>query len=298
MRSIAAIIVGIALLTAPESSSAANATTDYFTVKAAVQAMFDHGDLAYRFGHVPKFAAHVAFGHNGDLAETCMFPGGCYGFDGCYEPTLLPADAPLTDRYYAQVAWEALDFQEAMTALRYPRAAWAPTIQQYETYELARAAKAPSHSPENELLFTRGDRYASDGGFFLANELQRALLRYDQQHAQKRAGFFLASGCGAAGDLSLAIETVPSALAVFIIPTFYYDVCRAQRVNADDLNACGHWREVLAAVEPVSGEYHYFARWAGGIVRRGIFLTSDYYSANDRAQDAGATTARLTLRKP
>jgi hypothetical protein len=73
-----------------------------------------------------------------------------------------------------------------------------------------------------------------------------------------------------AGNINVRIETDPSGGSVFLIPTFFYDLCRAQNIDPDDTRRCNRWREAISGrTASVSGDYLYIVRWPDGASRRG-----------------------------
>jgi hypothetical protein len=84
-------------------------------------------------------------------------------------------------------------------------------------------------------------------------------------------------GCGA-GEITVQIATDPPGAQVLFIPTFFYELCRAQKLQADDPwgNCSERWREAVdGTVSRVSGDYHYVARWSDGATRRGRLRMTD-----------------------
>ena len=86
----------------------------------------------------------------------------------------------------------------------------------------------------------------------------------------------------------VSVATVPIAAQVMFIPTFFYELCKVQKQNADDPNGCPQWREAVEGkLQSVAGDYMYFVRWRDGVVRRG-----------KRSFDMGDDGRTITLRKP
>jgi hypothetical protein len=178
----------------------------------------------------------------------------------------------------------AVRYQRALLELGYPRSVWGATLAAFESREAARARAlgagfATAHDADHlyDIPF--------DGPF--AKRIQAEVNAYQATHPSLH-GLVFAGGCGA-DEISVKIVTTPVATQVFLIPTFYYELCRAEKVDPDNTTACDHWREVLGPVAKIAGSYHYFARWVGA-VRRGILDDKDY-----RENDDGAV---VTLRKP
>lgn len=88
------------------------------------------------------------------------------------------------------------------------------------------------------------------------------------------------------GERPIGFVTRPAATHVFIIPSFFYELCRVRKVDPEDTSRCEHWREVLTTVVPITGRYHYIAKWGDGTIARGVLDEED------------PATGTITLRKP
>jgi hypothetical protein len=66
------------------------------------------------------------------------------------------------------------------------------------------------------------------------------------------------------------IVTVPSDGRVRLLPMFFYNLCRAQNLDAEDQHLCNHWQEMGDGdLRSVGGIYWYVASWPGGVVAKG-----------------------------
>ena len=272
--------VALVLCSALGCRQASASQPDYSAVKSAVAAL--------RTDESPKLVAYREK-HFGQPA--CWARSGCEVVEGC---TLLDTYLPSGERdvrsaNYAVIANVVLMYERRLTKLGYPPAVWRPAVNDFESYEVARAKRL--RSPFVTATPSGTDTYDIEDEPFkglLDRRLMSALQRYQATHPRLR-GLVFQGGCGS-GETSVKIATAPLATQLFIIPTFFYEVCRAQHVKPDDMNACDHWREVLAPVEEISGSYHYFVRWADGVSRRGILNVNDL-----PAKDNVST---VTLQKP
>lgn len=281
-RSAAAVAVCAALCT----GRAAASDPSYPAVKAAVQ------DLKRHSLEHPRVIAVVPFGDKRHFASSaCWAPAGCVVLGGCSVlETYVPSaeDGTLAAKY-ALIADVAVTYARTLTGLHYPASVWQPAIRSLETYEVGRAKRSAgsffSDAAEQSDAYKLLDEPFNG---LLTQRLTTTLTSYARLHPALR-GLVFEGGCGG-GEVPIKIVTSPLAAQLFIIPTFFYDVCRAQGVKPDDRNACSHWREVLAPVENISGSYHYFVRWAGGVARSGTLNVNDVVSKGE--------VGTITLRRP
>jgi hypothetical protein len=177
---------------------------------------------------------------------------------------------------YAYIADKALIWEADLPRLGYPRAVWGAPVARFESTAVSIAnSVAPAH-----FFDVWDDRIdASRKG------LQKALLAYRATHPH--AGHIANGlGCGG-GEVPVKLVTQPAATQVTIIPAFFYELCRVQRIDPNDTARCAHWREVSGPIVQVSGDYHYVAKWRDGTVKRGMLDV-------EAASDSGT----ITLRKP
>jgi hypothetical protein len=86
----------------------------------------------------------------------------------------------------------------------------------------------------------------------------------------------------------VSIATEPLGAQVMFIPTFFYELCKAQRLDPDDTRRCNRWREAVdGRLSQVAGDYLYMARWPDGAIRRGTLS----FTGMEDGQ-------RVVLRKP
>jgi hypothetical protein len=177
---------------------------------------------------------------------------------------------------YAYVADKALIWETDLPRIGYPRSVWGAPVARFESSGLFIA-----NSVDPKKFFDVWDDRidASRKG------LQNVLLAYRKTHP-RLADIANGLGCGG-GELPVKLVTQPTATQVSIIPSFFYELCRVQRIDPNDTARCAHWREVSGPIVQVSGDYHYVAKWHDGTVKRGML---DVESAVD--------SGTITLRKP
>jgi len=177
---------------------------------------------------------------------------------------------------YAYIADKALIWETDLPRIGYPRRVWAAPVARFESSGIFVAnSVAPEH-----FFDVWDDRIDAS-----RKRLQKSLLAYRATHPHAAA---IANGLGCGGgEVPVKLVTRPVATQVSIIPSFFYELCRVQRIDPNDTARCAHWREVSGPIVQVSGDYHYVAKWHDGTVKRGMLDV-------ESATDAGT----ITLRKP
>jgi hypothetical protein len=235
----------------------------YFAVKTVMQGFYDEDSMQQRRARDPS---------QYDLSN-CE-DGSNYTNTGNDKPTV-------TSRF-ADIAFNVIVWREALRHIGYPAQLWQPTI---VAWEQRRVDRTIALSAPRSGAFAALDPPDMDAGALIAQMASR-LNAYQSGHPALPKIVEI-GGCGA-GGATVSIATAPLAAQVMFIPTFFYQLCKVQRQNADDPNGCPQWREALEGkLQSVEGDYMYFARWSDGVVRRGK-LSFDM-------NDDGHT---ITLRKP
>jgi hypothetical protein len=178
---------------------------------------------------------------------------------------------------FADIAFDVIFWREGLKRAGYPAALWRSALSDYEQRAVDRAIAVSKSGGDP-------DDYEIPESFFKG--LERDVAPY---HAAHPATWHVVNdgGCGAV-EAKVSIATRPTGGQVFVIPTFFYQLCKVQKQNADDTHSCPNWREAVdGQVSEVAGDYQYQVRWHDGSVRRGR-LSFDY-------NDDGHT---ITLRKP
>jgi hypothetical protein len=180
---------------------------------------------------------------------------------------------------YAFIADKVLIWESDLPRLGYPRSVWSAPVAKYESSAIF---IANSVAPGSFFEALDGSPSRME---IRRSDLQNALLTYRKTHPHATE---IANGLGCGGgELPIKLVTQPVATQVTIIPAFFYELCRVQRIDPNDTTRCAHWREVSGPIVEVSGNYRYVARWHDGTVKRGILDV-------ESAADAGT----ILLRKP
>jgi hypothetical protein len=214
---------------------------------------------------------------------------GKYNLSTCSEPALYMMESKRRyedDVVFQSLAWiaiDVLDVAEALSKLGYPAAVWEPIISDFETTSVNAGISAASQGARQSRSFLDGylDRQAK---FF------ERLATQSQAYQRKNpslARVVYEPGCGA-GEVQVRIVTEPRGGQVLFIPTFFYELCRAQNIDPpEDTKRCNRWREADGGrLSPVVGDYQYIATWRDGTVRKGRLRVGE--------KDDGRT---ITLRK-
>jgi len=236
---------------APRMSDSTGATPSYATVKKAIAKLFRR-----TYSDRKKLLCYDS------ICTAAGIGSGSYQLENCQLGSDFVGDHNAVEKItrvgiYASVANEANIWEADLRALGYPAFVWQLWVARYEASAISFADKVPParfyeewHPPELQGLQTKLEAYWRSHRY-LAKTTARAL------------------GCGA-GEQMFKLATQPRGAQVLVIPSFFYELCQVQRINADDTSRCRHWREVLdGTISTVSGDYHYRARWPDGTMRVG-----------------------------
>lgn len=147
----------------------------------------------------------------------------------------------------------------------FPRRIWEPLVRALEAKEVAGVIR---DGDIDDGYFTRREAFMRQ----LASRLNR-----ERKSNRSLPRLFVEGGCGA-GEIGVQIATEPAGAQVLFIPTFFYELCRAQNLQPDDpWGSCSErWREAVdGTITRVAGDYHYVARWSDGTTRRGRLRIGD-----------------------
>ncbi len=171
----------------------------------------------------------------------------------------------------AELAFRVIRLRKNLTRSGYPKSVWGSLLLQFEEEQLVHSIEEMgkpypvTESGEIDVDQTPTNRHKE---LFLLR-IEMALRSYRQRRAPKLPKIYSDGGCGS-GGIGVNIRTEPSNGRVVFIPVFFYRLCKAQRIDPDDLNQCDRWREPAEGLlTEVSGDYFYRASWPGGVVRRG-----------------------------
>jgi len=146
----------------------------------------------------------------------------------------------------------------------YPKSVWEPRLSAYESAEIDRLIRDANSND------SAGDRSQA-----LAHALAADLNDATREQRATLPKVIVEGGCGA-GEFGVRIVTEPKGAQVLFIPSFFYELCRAQNVDPEDTTRCKRWREAIdGTVTQVAGDYSYVARWADGVTRRGKLRFTD-----------------------
>lgn len=186
---------------------------------------------------------------------------------------------------YSDIADRVLRFERDLPRIGYPERVWAAWLAEYERDAVAGRSARPAGGPSSGATFS--DLFGSPAigpAHSDLDGLRDLLAAYRRSHGNVLPVEI--GGCEGAGERPIEVLTKPAATHVFIIPAFFYELCRVRRVDPDDTSRCAQWREVLGRVVPVSGSYRYVAKWADGTTARGIL------------DEDAVTSGAITLHKP
>jgi hypothetical protein len=197
--------------------------------------------------------------------------------------------AEMTVERYADVADRVLGLEADLPRIGYPERVWSAWLSRYESGAIVERAPSPVPSaiPTGLGLGGLGLSGISRPHVRLSGfeGLRDLLTSYRRSHRHARH-VILGACVDAEAERAVPLVTQPAASHVFVIPSFFYELCRVRKVDPEDTMRCAHWREVASRVVPMSGSYHYIAKWADGTTARGILDKED------------ASSDAITLRKP
>jgi hypothetical protein len=245
------------------SATAADPTPSYALVKRAIASMSRT--------HVIQ----VDSLRDGD--DDCGKAATCYDIQTCQFGSDFIGTKVTTATIYADVANVVGIWESDLPEVGYPERVWRPWTSGYEAAAIDTVKRYGAAAFYDKA---RSTLPSIDG-------LRRVLMRYRATHP-KALPVINVGGCGA-GEEPVKVTTEPAATQVSIIPTFFFELCRVQRIDPNDTTRCAHWREITGTVVQISGDYHYVARWHDGTVKRGVLGVNS---------EPTMMTGTITLRKP
>jgi hypothetical protein len=258
----AMLITGVAGAGAQTSSSlmSSDPRGQYLAIKQAMQQMYN------RSGPEIRSTLTLHDDPRGYDLNHCVDGSDFLGWSG--------VDALTT--HFANLAFDTVIWRNNLAKIGYPAEIVDPLLSEYETARLAGALRSP---PE-----TRNQQDTANDRFL---ERFRARLADYRRSKPSLTPIIVEGGCGA-GEVSVSIATEPRGAQVMFIPTFFYELCKAQRLDPDDTQRCNRWREAVdGTLSHVAGDYLYTARWPDGVTRRGTLS----FTFREDGQ-------RILLRKP
>ncbi len=178
---------------------------------------------------------------------------------------------------YADIAYVVVHLERELPDIGYPSSVWKNRLSHFE----------------HAMTVGNGSDYDHSLDLFLRH-LRTDLEAYRTTHRTLPRTVLL-EGCGA-GEMAVNLVTRPKDAQIFVIPTFFYELCKVQKINPDDTTACSHWREVMTGmVTEVSGDYRYRARWHDGTIRRGKLLFDSATMGRECLKSVHSTSLGVTL---
>lgn len=189
----------------------------------------------------------------------------------------------------SDIALQVVLIKWNLTQLGYPSQLWLPNLKIFEKNVMNKVSSA-----------------RIDGGYlnFSESEMRSQVLKkivpvlnqYRIKKARHLPPVESEGGCGA-GEIGINISTTPQNGRVWLIPTFYYELCRLNNIDPFDMNKCTRWREhIKGLLFDVAGDYRYQAIWPDGFIKKGTltFTNVEYGQtiviSQDRYQNRGKKT--------
>jgi hypothetical protein len=159
-----------------------------------------------------------------------------------------------------ELAFYIVSWRNGLRNAGFPDAVWRPDLIQYEDREL------------NTIAGTTGDD-SDERRTEFRRYLARKLNNYRQTTATSLPKVVPDDeGCGA-GEADYGIRTDPPGGRVWLIPVYFYRLCKAQGLDPDNSQSCDRWRQAPnGLVQPLSGDYYYYALWPDGTRTGRTFL--------------------------
>jgi len=173
----------------------------------------------------------------------------------------------------AELALRVVGWSHYLPKLGYPDTVWRPVVQRYERENLDRIVRLPRGSVAEVTPLTGVE---NPGDSVLQRDaLGPELGAYRKAHPGV-GEIFLTTSCGE--DISfIQVRVDPPGGRASFIPTFFYDLCRARRLDPENPMTCRQWREPQGGrLYHVMGDYFFVVRWPDGGMRRGRLSVSGY----------------------
>jgi hypothetical protein len=260
-----ALTIGFAAVCASAGAPPDRAWAHYFAVKTVMQRLYDADSTKLWSARVKQqqFDRSMGRAPTYDIAN-CVHGSGYTGGDPRHD----------VNSAFADVAFDVITWRTAFQRLGFPASTWQQPLTDYEQKEVDRTIAAATTSDEDPIAAA-----------FDKAMVQR-LNAYRATHPNLPQ-IVDVGGCGA-GEGTVLIATVPVGGQVLFIPTFFYQLCKVEKQNADDPSSCPRWREAIEGkLQSVAGDYLYRVRWSDGAIRRGTLRF-----------DMGDDGKTITLRKP
>ena len=167
---------------------------------------------------------------------------------------VVPGSEDALTSLLSQLAGEMLWASLVLTTAQYPQAIWQEPLNQIERAVLSgivgRGPRLDEELSDVKLLLERLAKFRSESNSGLPEMIWGA--------------------CGGNDQTPVKIKTVPAGGEVWIIASFFHQLCQKQKLDADNPDQCNHGREYSDGSETQGlGTYRYVAKWRGGAVRKG-----------------------------
>ncbi|MCA1621497.1 MAG: hypothetical protein LC795_19935 [Acidobacteria bacterium] len=164
----------------------------------------------------------------------------------------------------ADLAYHVVYIENVLEFAGYPKSVWRAPLLELEKQELA------FRLGRMRYKYSVAEYDLEEERIYVARKkILRAVIKHRAGGATRLPKIVEQDGCGA-GEFVIKIRTVPAGGRVNIIPVFFYELCKAQRLNPDDSAQCDRWREpVEGVVTEVVGDYFYRVSWPDGARRSG-----------------------------
>jgi hypothetical protein len=262
---IAAFTSGLIAVRAAASPPPDRSWAHYFAVKTVMQQLYEVDGAKLWASRVAQQKFDRSMGRAPTYDITNCFHGSDYtGGDARRD----------VNSAFADVALDVIVWRSAFERLGFPSSTWQQPLAGYEQKEVDRAIAGTAPPDEDPI----------------AAAFDKAMVQQLNAYRAAHPGLpriVDVGGCGA-GEGTVTIATVPVGGQVLFIPTFFYQLCKVEKQNADDPSSCPRWREAIEGkLQSVAGDYLYRVHWPDGTIRRGTLRF-----------DMGDDGKTITLRKP
>lgn len=167
---------------------------------------------------------------------------------------------------WAQVT---LMIERKLRGARYPASVWKQLLAKFEQSVLDRIADTPAgerHSITFETALGSGGDDWHQNPHLVA--LLESLADYHRAHPELED---IGEGgeCGD-GDITMKLDVSPPGARTWFLVEFHYRLCKAQGIDALDVDKCDRWVEATTDVIALAGNYRYLAVWPDGTRRSGL----------------------------
>ena len=180
------------------------------------------------------------------------------------------------------LAIDVARWQKGLQDAGYPESVFGPHLDNFEEHVISRIEKLSDSeikiikkSSDDALKKATEDKPDYYGPFQESYREEAELLAsrlndYRNRTKSKIPEVIVTENECGAGGLIVTISTNPRGGIIWVIPMFFYKLCKAQNLNVNDPNSCDRWREIHDGFHAeISGDYRYKVRWHDGSIREG-----------------------------